>query len=491
MIREIMILVTISSLTACGTQDYNDTPSAEKPATALGWREAALKAKESPAVLIPPQSGDEGNKDCPESTLCIKAAYLGPWQWRELASRFPGHVTSKETDDGYQIAIGSADHIQIESDVFEHETGQLILCGKNTLISSSIFQGNGEFNLSGKACNTLDGGNISLIAYTIEGDPKIVTDGSQGADGANGTLAVTDQQATSGNPKAAKIEFDIKTAKGRWPISKAAADGVKEDGVTAALRYLRKLSQMGIYSEEALESHLNTNCQGCDKAADRWYKSPNAGCFLYIQDSGLFDGATAKIENIKKLNGADADPKKVSKGSDGQNGGNAGGIKILSSKSSSAPHGELSSLAGKGGAGGIGAYQLPGQGVTAQLESVFHRVSEKHWVGCLVKKNGKLTEVHDWKSPMSRTLELHFSVGGPTTYDNLGGTSGRLETPKGRDGKALAKEIIETLNGAVGKDGIAQTPDSQFETDPDFLNAFQETCSHCSPLKILNDAKAQ
>jgi len=202
--------------------------------------------------------------------------------------------------------------------------------------------------------------------------------------------------------------------------------------------------------------------------------------------STFYDGATVKIDNADALNGQNADPKKIAKGLSGENGGNAGAIKILGSKSSSGPKGELSSLAGKAGLGGEGAYQLPGEGVIGIVDNVFHRIAEKHWVGCVMKKNGKFIEVHDWKAPTSRTLELHFSVGGPTTYDRLGGSSGNLKAPRGRDGKGLSKELIEGLAGLPGKDGVAQTPDVRLETDPDFINAFDETCSQCAPLKILS-----
>lgn len=485
MFREILILISLASLYGCGTQDYGEsTPkaSAEKP---LGWKEAALNAKEAPAALIPPQSGSEGSKDCPESTLCIRGKYLGPWQWRDLASRFPGHITTKKSENDYRIVIANAEHILIETDIFEHEAGKLYLCGKSNTIAASIFGGSGEFNSSGELCNRKDGGAISLAAYEIHGDPKIVTDGKNGANGENGKAAAGDERASSGNPKAAKLSFDLKTIKGRWPITKGAADGTGGNGADDALINLRQLAQMGIYSEDALETHLNTNCVGCDKAADRWYKSKNAGCFLYFQNEGLFDGATVKIENSGGLSGKDADPKKVWKAGNGEDGGNAGAIKVLSSKSTSAPHGELSSLAGKAGAGGVGVYQLPGLGVEGQLESLFHRNSEKHFMGCLVRKNGKLIEVHDWKSPTSRTLDLHFAIGGPTSYDRLGGTSGRLNAPKGNDGKPISKEIIETLKGLPGKDGKAEVPDFRFETDPDFLSAFGEYCQNCAPLKIL------
>jgi hypothetical protein len=490
MLREVLVLIVIASLYGCGTQDYADPKAETKPMVAepvesLNWEEAALQAKENPAVLIPPQSGSEGNKDCPESTLCIRAPYLGAWQWRELASRFPGHVATTESEDEYRIVIGNAAHIQIETDIFEHEAGRLNLCGNTNLISTSLFSGSGELNASGSACRRLNGGAITLISYDIDGDPKIVTDGQNGEVGISATPPKGEERAPSGNAKDVKLSFDIKTLKGRWPITKAAADGVKESGADAALRYLRQLSQMGIYSEDALENHLNTNCQGCDKGTDRWYKSNNAGCFIYFQNDGLFDGASVKVENAGKLNGKNADPKKIWRGGNGQDGGNAGAIQILGSKSSPSPRGELSAIGGKAGVGGAGAYQLPGLGATATLQNVFHRNSEKHWVGCLVKKNGRLTEVHDWKYPTSRTLDLHFSIGGPTKYDRLGGSSGTLAAPRGSDGKALSKEVTEGLAGSPGNDGKSEVPDLRFETDPDFLASFEEICGQCSIPKIL------
>lgn len=486
MIREILILVTIASHWGCGTQDYGevDSPKAQA-AAALGWKEAALKAKESPATLIPPQSGTEGSKDCPESTLCIRAAYLGAYQLRDLASKFPGHISTMESESEYRIMINNADNIQIESDIFEHEAGQLSLCGKTNTISTSIFQGSGELNSSGENCRRLNGGAISIVAYEITGDPKIITNGRNGSAGENGRAPIGEERAASGNPKSAKLSFDIKHVTGRWPLTKAAADGVGEQGADAALRNLRQLAQMGIYSEEILESHLNTNCAGCEKVTDRWYKSPNAGCFIYFQKDGLFDGASVKVENSAGLNGRDANPEKVWKGANGEDGGTGGALRLLSSKSSRMPRGELSSLGGKAGAGGIGAYQLPGLGADAQLESLFYRSAEKHWVGCLVKKSGKFIEVHDWKSPTSRNLDLHFSIGGPTNYDRLGGSSGRLNTPRGQDGKPIPSEILSGLNGAAGADGKSESPDLRFETDPDFLASFGDYCQSCSPLKIL------
>jgi len=332
MFREILILISLASLFGCGTQDYGETVAKTAAAKELGWKEAALKAKETPATLIPPQSGSEANKDCPESTLCIRGSYLGPWQWRDLASRFPGHITTKESENEYRIMIASADHVLIETDIFEHEGGILYLCGKSNTIAASIFAGSAEFNSSGESCDRKDGGTISLIAYEISGDPRIVTDGKNGANGENGKAPSGEERALSGNTKSAKLSFDLKTIKGRWPITKGASDGAGEKSADEPLTHLRQLAQMGIYSEDILETHLNTNCQGCDKAADRWYKSKNAGCFIYFQNEGLFDRATAKIDNSAGLNGKNADPAKIWKAGNGEDGGNAGAIKVLSSQ---------------------------------------------------------------------------------------------------------------------------------------------------------------
>jgi len=222
-----------------------------------------------------------------------------------------------------------------------------------------------------------------------------------------------------------------------------------------------------------------------DKNVDRWYKSRTAGCFLYFEDEGLFNGASAKVIGEKGLDGKDSDPKKVWKGGDGEVGGNAGLISVFTSRDLDPFSGVISNQFGKGGKGGSGAFQIPGKGVAASIDPVSRRVSEHHWVGCLVKRQGKLVERHDFANPAIRSLDLSFSIGSPSSYNGYGEASGKLEVRRGKDGASLAPEVIASLNGVDGKDGVSAPPELIYLSKSKFLESQTEQCPDCSPLKIV------
>jgi hypothetical protein len=184
-----------------------------------------------------------------------------------------------------------------------------------------------------------------------------------------------------------------------------------------------------------------------------------------------------------------ADPKKVWKGADGETGGNAGAISIFTSRDHEPFSGNISAQFGKGGAGGAGAFQLSGKGVVASIDPVSRRISEHHWVGCLVTRQGKIVERHDFANPAIRNLDLSFSIGSPSSYNGYGEASGKLEVRRGQDGKPLSAEVGASLNGANGKDGASPPQELLYFTKSKFLESLTERCPDCSPLKILLEKK--
>lgn len=168
-------------------------------------------------------------------------------------------------------------------------------------------------------------------------------------------------------------------------------------------------------------------------------------------------------------------------------GGNAGEIVIITAAAHEPFAGNVSAVAGAGGFGGAGAYQLPGKGVTASIDPVSRKVSESHWVGCLVRRKGKLVERHDFGNPGTRTLDFNFSIGSPSSYDGFGKASGTLSVRKGKDGTPLSDELIASLRGANGPEGSATPPKLLYFGKSKFLEAMAEHCSDCSTLKILQE----
>lgn len=484
------IIPLIFALKACGTQDYSewDEKPQEKVAEApeLSWRARALAAQLVPAILVPPH--DEKTSDCPANTLCIEASFLSGRQWRGLGSRYPGHISLREEKTELIIRVDGSSRILIEGDILNLGSDRLVLCGKENVISVSRFEGKGVIDTSGSACGKKDAGDLSLIAHEFESHPKVLADGIPGTAGENANAPAGEEQAASGNPGAPRIQVDVDYLKGRWPLTRAGAEGVGErQGADAALRYLRTLSQMGLYSEQTLEDHLSRNCSDCDKRASRWYQSRNAGCFFYFQNDGLFNGAKSKVVGIEGLDGKPADPSKVWRGEDGKIGGNSGRVIVLSSHLGKQFAGAISAQGGKGGPGGSGAYQLPGLGVQATLDSVTRRINEKHWVSCIVRRGNQNIEVADWTNPSSRTVEMNFTRGGPTAYDRFGQSSGTLSVRNGRNGKGISKEIIESLQGSPGEPGASHEPEIHLLPVADFVSKFEEICSDCLSLSIVEE----
>lgn len=371
-------IFVVLAIAGCGTQDYGEPTKAEKPqevapVVSYDWEAAVSQAKDDEPRLVRGRSSKDAllasdlaeSEDCPDESVCVENAYLGPQQFKALAA-MSSLFKIEQTDQSLKLRYNGTGTLRFAGELIDLPPGTLIKsCAEETILNLRVIQGSGHIDTSGDQCERQDGrGGALLLAAPIIQKISINSDGASGRNGEPLDLTTVAPVAADGKSEASWAFSWGEGLQGEMCVTESACEWDKAQFPRKqAEDNLALIERSRLINMKKLKESIKHGWDYC-RAAYCWImenEEPDDGKHLFLNWLASLDTSA--------LHGQDS--QYCLDGNDGSDGGAAGEIVVISESVNVA---SISSNGGSAGKGSKGFCQKPGKG--AQLKNDSHTTHE-------------------------------------------------------------------------------------------------------------------
>lgn len=483
----VFLVLTISG---CGTQDYGESTKAEKPqevapVVSYDWEEVVLQAKDDEPRLVRGRSSRDAllasdlveSEDCPDESVCVENAYLGPQQFKAVAA-MSSIFKIEKSEQSLKLRYDGTGTLRFAAELIDLPPGTLVKsCADETVLNSRVIQGSGHIDTSGNQCER-EGqrGGALILAAPIVQKISINSDGASGRNGEPLDLTGVAPVAADGKPEANWSFSWGEGLQGEMCVTESACGWDKaEFPRKQAEDNLALIKRSRLIDMRKLRESIKHGWKYC-RAAYCWImenEEPDDGKHLFLNWLARLDTSA--------LHGQDS--QYCLDGNDGADGGAAGEVVIISESSNID---SISSNGGSAGKGSKGFCQEPGKG--AQLENdshTTHEIRAGFYLKCGKRDRDLANKSYIYfcsSSDIAARRGLSFRAGKDRESPKKGASIVGDDLIK-KDGKLFGRDGTprsDFQNGSDGAEGDSAVPARRIvKTLEQYAEILAEECPDC------------